>query len=214
MPDLENLKKQAKLILRWHREGRYPVAERIRKSLPACQGRSDREILERPFRLAEAQEMIARENGFENWKALKSGFATMTKEAKSETNAPKLVIAFPQVFVRDVSASCAFYRDKLGFAVTYCYGSPPFYALVERGGAALNLRHVDGPVFHEGVRGRDELLAANIVVENVKELFREVQKAGVALHQTLRKEPWGAEDFVVADPDGNLILFASRNFEK
>jgi hypothetical protein len=26
MPNLENLKKQAKLILRWHRERHYPVA--------------------------------------------------------------------------------------------------------------------------------------------------------------------------------------------
>jgi hypothetical protein len=30
MPDLENLKKQAKLILRWHRERYYPVAAQIR----------------------------------------------------------------------------------------------------------------------------------------------------------------------------------------
>src|SRR5215472_2024712 len=29
MPDLENLKKQAKLILRWHRERHYPVAAQL-----------------------------------------------------------------------------------------------------------------------------------------------------------------------------------------
>jgi len=34
MPNLENLKKQAKLILRWHRERRYPVAAQIRGHLP------------------------------------------------------------------------------------------------------------------------------------------------------------------------------------
>ena len=34
MPNLENLKKQAKLILRWHREGHYPVAAQIRRHLP------------------------------------------------------------------------------------------------------------------------------------------------------------------------------------
>ena len=28
------------------------------------------------------------------------------------------------------------------------------------------------------------------------------------LFQTLRKEPWGAETFIVKDPDGNLLLFA------
>jgi hypothetical protein len=34
MPNLENLKKQAKLILRWHRERHYPVAAQIRAHLP------------------------------------------------------------------------------------------------------------------------------------------------------------------------------------
>jgi hypothetical protein len=26
--------------------------------------------------------------------------------------------------------------------------------------------------------------------------------------QTLRREPWGARDFILRDPDGNLLLFA------
>jgi hypothetical protein len=37
MLHLENLKKQAKQIVRWHREGYYPVAQRIRYvSDPVC----------------------------------------------------------------------------------------------------------------------------------------------------------------------------------
>ncbi len=35
MLHLDNLKKQAKQIVRWHREGYDPVAERIRAGLPA-----------------------------------------------------------------------------------------------------------------------------------------------------------------------------------
>ncbi|MEA2258933.1 MAG: hypothetical protein QOJ51_1758, partial [Acidobacteriaceae bacterium] len=34
MPNLENLKKQAKLYLRWHRDRYYPVAAQIRAVLP------------------------------------------------------------------------------------------------------------------------------------------------------------------------------------
>ena len=34
MPNLENLRKQAKLYLRWHREQHYPVAHMIRSLLP------------------------------------------------------------------------------------------------------------------------------------------------------------------------------------
>jgi hypothetical protein len=43
MPDLENLKKQAKLILRWHRERHYPVAAQIRRLIPRFRNMSDRE---------------------------------------------------------------------------------------------------------------------------------------------------------------------------
>ena len=32
--------------------------------------------------------------------------------------------------------------------------------------------------------------------------------AGVAFAQPLKHEPWGARDFIVRDPDGNLVLFA------
>jgi Histidinol dehydrogenase len=35
-----------------------------------------------------------------------------------------------------------------------------------------------------------------------------ISSAGIAFFQTLRKEPWGAETFIVKDPDGNLLLFA------
>ena len=34
MPNLENLRKQAKLYLRWHRDGHHPVAAQIRAVLP------------------------------------------------------------------------------------------------------------------------------------------------------------------------------------
>jgi hypothetical protein len=41
-PDLENLRKRAKTLLRLHAERHWPVAERIRRALPAFAGRSDR----------------------------------------------------------------------------------------------------------------------------------------------------------------------------
>ena len=65
MPSLENLKKQAKLVLRWHRTGYHPVAAQIRAVLPRYQGLTDAEILALPFRLVDAQELVARQAGFE-----------------------------------------------------------------------------------------------------------------------------------------------------
>jgi hypothetical protein len=55
MPSLENLKKQAKQFLRWHRDRYFPVAGRIREDLPRFGHLDDAEILAHPFKLSDAQ---------------------------------------------------------------------------------------------------------------------------------------------------------------
>src|SRR5579864_4853724 len=72
MLHLDNLKKQAKQIVRWHREGYYPVAQRIRVGLPRFHDVDDATILSKPFALSDAHELIARELGFESWPALRA----------------------------------------------------------------------------------------------------------------------------------------------
>ena|SRR5437773_9615622 len=122
-----------------------------------------------------------------------------------------ITAAEPQLFVSDMAASCDFFAGKLGFAVAFTYGEPPFYAQVMRGGARLNLRHVDRPVIDAALRDREELLSASLTVagaEEIKALYAELQTAGVTFFQTLKQQPWGARDFIVKDPDGNLLLFA------
>jgi hypothetical protein len=52
-PSLENLRKQAKLILRWHRERYNPVAAQIRMALPRIRNLSDAEVLDHSFKLDE-----------------------------------------------------------------------------------------------------------------------------------------------------------------
>ena len=122
-----------------------------------------------------------------------------------------IIGAEPQLFVADIKASCEFFAAKLGFAVAFTYGEPPFYAQVKRDGARINLRCVERPVIDVSVRDREELLSASLTVataEEIKQLFLEFQAAGVTFLQTLKREPWGAKDFIVKDPDGNLLLFA------
>lgn len=65
MPNLENLRKQAKLILRWHRDRYYPIAAQIRSGLSRFSHLTDPEILTQRFMLSDAQELVARQNGFE-----------------------------------------------------------------------------------------------------------------------------------------------------
>ena len=208
MPPIDHMLKQAKLVLKWHRGGHYPVAARIRQLLPRFRHLDDRQILDQAFKLSDAQELVARTHGFESWQALKTGLDGMTS-ATSRPNATLfLEIAEPQLFVTDIAASCAFFTEKLGFTVGFIYGEPPFYGQVVRDAVRLNLRHVDGPVFDAGFRGREaDALSATIILADAKSLFLEFQDRGVAFHQPLRTEPWGARSFIVADPDGNLIAF-------
>src|SRR3954462_1613244 len=70
MPNMDHLRKQAKLYVRWHRQQYYPVAARIRAVLPRYSRLADRGILRQPFQLSDAQELVARTAGFESWEAL------------------------------------------------------------------------------------------------------------------------------------------------
>lgn len=119
--------------------------------------------------------------------------------------------AYPQVFVTDFERALAFYRDRLGFDVVFSYGDPAFYGEVRRGDAGLNLRHVDASPFVAGVRDRDQLLSASIATSSARELFDEFRAAGVEFQEALQRKPWGADEFVVRDPDGNLILFGTAS---
>src|SRR5678815_1659114 len=188
MPNIEHLRKQAKLYVRCHRQQYYPVAARIRAVLPRYSRLIDREILRQPFRLSDAQELVARTVGFESWEALCWGSHLMTHTRTGTPAMPTLVAAEPQLYVRDIAASCAFYTRLLGFSVAFIYGEPPFYGQVVRDGARLNLRQVDDPVGDPTRRDTERLLAATITLEDAKPLFVEYQNAGVEFAQPLRSE--------------------------
>jgi catechol 2,3-dioxygenase-like lactoylglutathione lyase family enzyme len=211
MPNLENLKKQAKQYLRWHRERYHPVAAEIRAALPRFRHLDDHQVLAASFKLSDAQELVARQLGFEGWQALKAGALAMNTRVKQATTPTILSGTEAQLYVADVKASCDFFTSKLGFAVEFVYGDPPFYCLVKRDRARLCLRLVCEPVFVGDIREREHLLSASITVDTaaeIKQLFLQFQTAGVSFHQGLKKEPWGAKNFILLDPDGNLILFA------
>jgi catechol 2,3-dioxygenase-like lactoylglutathione lyase family enzyme len=211
MPSLENLRKQAKLVLRWHRDRYFPVAAQIRSGLSRFSHMTDSEILAQSFKLSDAQELVARQHGFESWQALRTGLPPMSDHADKISTQAVIAAAEPQLFVADIKASCDFFTAKLGFAIVFSYGEPPFYAQVKRDGARLNLRHVDRPVMDANLRDHEELLSASLTIattEEIKHLFLEFQAAGVVFLQTLKRQPWGARNFIIKDLDGNLLLFA------
>jgi catechol 2,3-dioxygenase-like lactoylglutathione lyase family enzyme len=122
-----------------------------------------------------------------------------------------ITAAEPELFVTDIAASLDFFTRKLGFSIVFSHGEPSFYAQVKRNAARLNLRHVDAPVIDPALRDREQLLSAALTVAaagEIEQLFGEFQSANVTFVQTLETQPWGARNFIVKGPDGNLLLFA------
>ena len=111
----------------------------------------------------------------------------------------------PILFVRDVSASAAFYHEKLGFEVDFLHGAPPFYGSVSRDEVCV----VHEPNFVELAAREVSLILATVEVSDVQSLFEEFKERGVEFGQTPTKKPWGGTDFHVRDPDGNVISFVT-----
>jgi len=213
MSRLEIYRKQAKQLVRWHREGNHSIGGRIR-GLARYQGLTDRQALALAFPLREAQEIIAVEAGHASWAALKAAVADTARlpmPARRLSPAPRLTRAVPILFVANVQASAEFFTNTLGFSIDFLHGRPPFYGSVSRGGACVHLKFVHEPVFSIGTSDREGFIMAFIEVENVKALYATYVTAGVTFAQKLKKEAWGGRDFIVRDPDGNAISFVGSD---
>lgn len=118
-----------------------------------------------------------------------------------------------ELFVRDVSASAKFYEDVLHFAVAR---KSPDYAVAESGAVQIGLQgdagvsktHYFYPELAAGRRG----VGVEIVLEvdDVGATFEDVKKKGHPIQSPLKRRPWGATDFRIADPDGYYLRITSR----
>ena len=100
MPTIETYRKQAKLLLRWHREKDYSIGGRVRK-LERYQSLTDCEVLALKFTLTQAQEIIAIEAGYRNWAELKAATAGALRTPRISPGQPFLKDVIPILLVRD-----------------------------------------------------------------------------------------------------------------
>jgi uncharacterized glyoxalase superfamily protein PhnB len=205
MPSLDTYRKQAKQLVRWHRERNYSIGGKVRL-LERYRHLTDVEVLDMPLSLTLAQEVVAADAGFRSWTALRAatGVGTLAAPTGREQT---LANAIPVLFVRDLSAAAAFYEGRLGFRIDFLHGKPPFYGSVSRDRACLHLRFVHAPNFTELESREGSLILATIEVADVKALFAEYEARGVVCPQRLKQQAWGGLDFHVRDPDGNVISF-------
>jgi lactoylglutathione lyase len=121
------------------------------------------------------------------------------------------------VFVADIAAMVAFYRDALGFEIEWD-GSGP-HAEFKHEGVRFSMyarQELPGllgrtPGFPSGLNGTFELAIDLPRSEDVDEEFARVVAAGGQPVYAPRDEPWGMRSSMIADPEGNLIEIGSWN---
>jgi catechol 2,3-dioxygenase-like lactoylglutathione lyase family enzyme len=105
--------------------------------------------------------------------------------------------------VRDIGASLAYYRDALGFAVTFEYGKPTFYVCLCRDEAALHLIAANEAKREPG-QG-----ALCIFVDNVDALYAELVERKAKVLKPPANYDYGMREFDAVDLDGNKIFFGT-----
>ena len=107
--------------------------------------------------------------------------------------------------VTDITASLAYYRDKLGFDLAFEYGKPTFYAGICSGKVTLHLMSASRTERKPG-QG-----AVSIFVDNVDALHADLVKRGAKVIKAPANYDYGMRDFDVADLDGNTIVFGMES---
>jgi len=113
----------------------------------------------------------------------------------------------PVLLVADLGRAVSFYRDQLGFDCE-TYGDPPTFATASRDEATLLIAVTDSPErnppHHKAVPA---MWNAYIRVDDVEEIYAEVQRRGASIDYSIYDAPHGFREFGVQDPDGHDIAF-------
>lgn len=109
--------------------------------------------------------------------------------------------------VRDVVASASYYRDKLGFELSFEYGQPTYYVGLCNGGVQIHL-----VAAHHAPRQPGQGAVA-IFVDDVDGLHADLVQRGANIIKAPADQPYGLRDFDVADPDGNMLFFGTESPE-
>jgi uncharacterized glyoxalase superfamily protein PhnB len=112
---------------------------------------------------------------------------------------PKLDRATPILRVADVTASVAYYRERLGFDPTFTYGDPPGFGGVHRDGVEI--------FFCREAQGNPGTWMS-LWVDDVDALHDELRERGAEVRQPPTTMEWGVREMNVRDPDGHRLRFS------
>jgi catechol 2,3-dioxygenase-like lactoylglutathione lyase family enzyme len=118
---------------------------------------------------------------------------------------PMLAGAATVFVVSDIAKSIAHYRQALGFAVTFEYGNPIFYACLCRDEVALHLLAAQETKRLPGNGG------ICVFVRDVDHVHADLLSRGANVIKAPQDYAYGMRDFDVVDLDGNHLTFGMES---
>jgi uncharacterized glyoxalase superfamily protein PhnB len=116
-----------------------------------------------------------------------------------------LVGAATVFVVADISKSLTYYREALGFDVTFQYGEPLFYACLCRDEVALHLLAASKTKQLPGHGG------LCVFVKDVDAVHAELVERGAKVIKAPQDYAYGMRDFDLVDLDGNRITYGMES---
>ena len=114
----------------------------------------------------------------------------------------------PFFIVRNLSVTLAFYRDKLGFEVTFTGpADDPFFGIVRRDRAMLMLKDVEADPLPNSQRDPSARWDAYLYVPDPDALAAEFNSRNIEFSKPLRDTHDGLRGFEVTDVDGYVLFF-------
>ncbi len=103
--------------------------------------------------------------------------------------------------VSDVNQTAIFYRDKLGFDISFLWEDPPSYAVVNRDDAVgIHFTKTELPL---NITEHPRLY---IFVQDPDAVYEEYQKSGVDIVEPLKDTDYKMREFVIKDLNGYKLV--------
>lgn len=116
--------------------------------------------------------------------------------------------------VASIERSVEFYRDVLGFEVTFQTTAPDGklgHAEVRSGAAAVMFDRLDwAPEAANAPRGNGTNLYFDVGDADIDAYYERVRGRGADVAQEIHDQFWGDRHFVIRDPDGYHLSFAKK----